>query len=320
MKKSSSLGRGILRIAILAILGVLNIGASMLLPITIGAVAAPVAFGAGLCFLGLAAGDFALRILQPGVDTQMAAGLAVKEGNIAAGLVYIGRCILAGIVLMLLVTASRAESPPAAALALLPVLKHEQVRVWPELKSASVLGAQVEQETCRSLKSSSCWNPRAEFRTSREQGIGLGQLTRAFRPDGTTRFDSLTEIASRYPGELAGLSWENRYDSTLQIRALLLKDRQIHNMVMDSDSQGDRLAMMLAAYNGGFAGLESDRRSCAATTGCNSGKWFGHVENTSIKAKTAIPGYGKSFFAINREYVKNIMLVRRVRYFELDAA
>ena len=46
----------------------------------------------------------------------------------------------------------------------------------------------------------------------------------------------------------------------------------------------------------------------------DSGKWFGHVEHTSLKAKTAVPGYGKSFFEINREYVRNVMVTRTVRY------
>ena len=58
----------------------------------------------------------------------------------------------------------------------------------------------------------------------------------------------------------------------------------------------------------------SDRRVCQATAGCDPGRWFGHVEKTSLKARAAIKGYGKSFFDINREYVVNVLQVRRSKY------
>lgn len=279
---------------------------------------APVAFGFGLVLVGLAAGDASLRILQPRVDGQAAALDAHKTGSVAAGLVYLGRCVLAAAILLLFVTASRAEAPPAAAVPLLPVLKAQQAAYWPGMPLPSALGAQTEQETCPSLKSRMCWNPRAELRTSREQGIGLGQLTRAFRADGSTRFDSLQEIVDAHPGELGHLSWANRYDPVLQLRALVLKDRDDFQRILKTASPTDRLAMAFSAYNGGIGGVSSDRRMCAATTGCDPGRWFGNVERTSLKAKTAVPGYGQSFFQTNRTYVRNVLVVRRVRYLSLD--
>ena len=314
----NSLKRGATRICLLTGIGLACLLASHLVPELLGATGAPMAFGFGLCFAGLAVGELALRILQPHVDAQAAASAAMG-GNSGAGLVYLGRCVLAAVVLMLVVTASRAEQPPAAAVPLLPVLKAEQVHYWPAMPLPSALGAQVEQETgpCPGRQ---CWSPRAELKTSREQGVGLGQLTRAFSSTGATRFDALTEIVKANPQALAGLSWANCYDPALQLRALVLKDLQGYRLVLAAASPGDRLAMTFAAYNGGGGGLASDRRACAGTLGCDPGRWFGNVELTSLKAKATVPGYGQSFFAINRAYVRNIMIVRRVRYGALDLA
>jgi hypothetical protein len=227
--------------------------------------------------------------------------------------------VIAAVILFLMVTAARAAEPPAAAVPLLPVLQGEQQAFWPSMPLPSALGAQVEQETCVSLKSRGCWNPHAELRTSREQGIGLGQLTRTWSKDGTQRFDALGEIVAAFPKELTGLSWDNRYDPRLQLRALVLKDMQGYRLVLGTATSTDRLAMSFAAYNGGAGGVASDRRACAATPGCDKSQWFDNVERTSLKAKAALPGYGKSFFEINREYVRNILVVRRVRYGLLDA-
>jgi hypothetical protein len=309
-----TLKRALPRIFFMWALGAMAIGATSLMPTSLGPIGAPLLFGFGLCLAALATGDLAMRILQPKVDAQFAAERAMREQNVGAGLVYLGRCILTAVVLILMVTSARAETPPGAAIPLLPILSQQQREFWPAMPHPAALGAQVEQETCPSLKSRQCWSPKAELRTSREQGIGLGQLTRAWRADGTLRFDSLTEMVRSFPEPLAGLSWENRYDPTLQLRALVLKDKQTFDLVEEAATQKDRLAMTFAAYNGGFAGLNADRRSCAATPGCDSGKWFGHVEHTSLKAKTAVPGYGKSFFEINREYVRNVMVTRTVRY------
>jgi hypothetical protein len=320
----NSILRGLPRIALLSLIG----AASLLfahLPTLLGAtggpmpVLAPLAFGGGLVFLSLAAGDLALRILQPAVDTQLTASQATRQNSVGAGLVYLGRCILAAAVMVLMVTAARADQPPPAAIPLLPVLQAQIGTYWPDMPVRSALGAQVEQETCISLRHRMCWNPRAELKTSREQGIGLGQLTRTWDKAGNQRFDALGEIVASFPRDLEGLSWENRYDPELQLRALVLKDRQGYRMVHGAATGADQLAMSFAAYNGGPGGLASDRRACAATTGCNPGIWFGHVERTSLKAKAAVPGYGKSFFDINREYVRNIMIARRARYLSLDA-
>lgn len=315
-----SLIRGLPRIALLVALGVANLliaHAPELAGLQGGPmpILAPLCMGAGLVFLGLAGGDFALRILQPKIDAQGAASDAIENKNTAAGLVYLGRSILAAVIVLLVATAPRAASaaePPAAALPYLPILAAEQRAHWPDMPLPSALGAQVEME--------SRWNPRAQLKTSREQGIGFAQLTRTWHADGRPRFDALAEIRAAFPRELAGLSWDNPYDPALQLRALVLKDRQEWQRTRNTATPADRLAMSFAAYNGGAGGLASDRRACAATQGCDPGQWFGHVERTSLKAKTAVAGYGRSFFEINRHYVREIMQTRRVRYAVLDKA
>lgn len=312
----ASIRRGLLRIVILAAIGAALLSSSHIVPLLLGPVIAPLAFGFGLCFVGLAVGDLALRIAQPAVDAQSAARDALEQNSAGAGLVYLGRSILAAVVLYLIVTSPRAAEPPAAAVPLLPVLQAEQRAWWPDHPMPSALGAQVEQETCITLKHPRCWSPRAELRTSRERGVGLGQITR------TERFDALAEMRAAFPRALADWSWagESLYDPRLQLRGLVLMDLRNWRALADVGAEGERLAMSLAAYNGGLGGLASDRRVCAATAGCDPGRWWGHVERTSLKAKTAVSGYGKSFFEINREYPRAILVVRRPRYAVLDLA
>lgn len=316
-----SLSRGFLRIALLAFAGALLVAASNLIPLLLGPTGAPLAYGFGLCLLGLAVGDAALRVLQPTVDTQLASQHAITNHNIGAGLVYLGRSILAAVVLMLIVTAPRAAEPPGAALALLPVLKAEQLRWWPDHPLPSTLGAQIEQETCYSLKHHKCWSPQARLKTSREEGYGLGQITRTWDKLGAKRFDSLAEMRAQFPDALAGWSWDSPSlsDPRMQMRGMILMDLRNYRALADVHETSDRLAMALAAYNGGLGGVRSDQKVCAGTLGCDPARWWGHVEHTSLKDKTAVPGYGKPFFAINREYPVNIMFVRRPRYVALDA-
>lgn len=315
----SSVRRGLRRILLLGAIGTALLSSSNLVPLLLGPTLAPLAFGFGLCLVAMAVSDLATRILQPGVDPQAAAHDAIRDRCTGSGLVYLGRCILMAVVMMLIVTAPRAAvlpgDPPPAALPLLPLLQAEQRAWWPAHPQPSALGAQVEQETCPSLTHRKCWNPRAELRTARERGVGLGQITR------TARFDALAELRAQFPQPLAGWAWEadTLYDARLQLRALVLMDLRNWRSLRDVPLDAERLAMALAAYNGGLGGLSSDRRACAGTPGCDPGRWWGHVEHTSLKARAAVAGYGKSFFEINREYVRNVVHVRRGRYLGLEA-
>lgn len=188
---------------------------------------------------------------------------------------------------------------PPLAVWYMPILVQEQRVYWPEIPVPLALTGQVEQETCSSLKSKKCWNPRAELKTSREYGFGLGQLTI------TSRFDNFKEASKLHPS-LRDWTWENRYNARYQLRTMILMDRSAYSRLSFVESPYERLAMTFSAYNGGVGGLLGDRRICAATEDCDPNKWFGNVEKTSMKAKSKVKGYGKSFFEINREYVRNI--------------
>jgi hypothetical protein len=270
---------------------------------------APWLLFAGLALYGVALSHILRRVLFPYIDLREFA-LTAQLHPVGSGIVFLGVCIVLSAFVSLMGNVVRAEELPANAKLYLPMLKGEQLAWWVDMPQPSALAAQVEQETCVSLKSARCWSPRAELRTSRERGVGLGQITR------TARFDALSEMVSSNKTALSGWGWDsaNLYDPRYQLRALVLKDKQGWSVIHGAASDSDRLAFAFASYNGGIGGVMSDRKLCQATRGCDAGRWFGHVERTSLKKKTAVAGYGKSFFEVNREYVRNVLVVRRPRY------
>jgi hypothetical protein len=259
-----------------------------------------------LLWLFVAAGPAYLvrKALMPGDSKTLLREAAA--GSVGAGLVWLGMALLTGLLFLAFAGQARAGQPPQKALEYLPVLQQEAATHWPDAPLQSALAAQVEQETCPSLTHRKCWNPRTELKTDREYGFGLGQLTV------TSRFDNFAEARKLSPS-LRDWQWEDRYDATRQLRTMVLMDRAAWRRFSFAEGR-ERLAMALAAYNGGAGGVLSDRRVCAAVEGCDPNKWFGHVEQHSLKAKVAAKGYGKSFFEINREYPRNILGFRRDRY------
>lgn len=206
-----------------------------------------------------------------------------------------------------------AADVPQRAQQYLPILVKVQSDVWPDAPMPSFMAAQVEQESCITLKHSKCWNPRVELKTSREYGFGLGQTTIAYNADGGVRFDKWSELRRRH-ASLAGWTWENRFDPHYQLTALVEMDHGIYRRVAGANSATDQLAFTLSAYNGGESGVRQDRLLCRNVSACNPGAWFGNVEKHSLKRKTPFKGYGASPFQINREYVRNVIEVRRPKY------
>ena len=204
------------------------------------------------------------------------------------------------------------DTLPPAAVQLAPLVYQEAKIHWPELKTRSVLAAQIDKETCISPRHRLCWNPRAELKTSREYGFGLGQFTIAYTPDGRERFNKYKELKSQYPKWLAGWTWVDRFQADYQIRAMVLMNRSL--WIQCSKLMEEDLACTFAAYNGGLGGVMSDRRLCAAKQGCNQRLWFGNVEHHSLKQRIALTGYGESFFDINRRYVREVLHDRRWKY------
>ncbi|MGL4233184.1 MAG: hypothetical protein ACRDAM_15810 [Casimicrobium sp.] len=190
--------------------------------------------------------------------------------------------------------------PPQAA-PHLPVLVREAARLRSPIP-AYILAGQIDHETACPIKTK-CWNPRVEFKTSREQGVGLGQITRVFG-----RFDAVAEMRALHRQELEGFTWssEGIYDPKLQLRAVVLKNRDNH-AVLAPLFNGDMLPA-LTAYNRGVGGVRADRRLCQVTDGCDPSKWTGHVANTCASGTAIIPGTRMTACQISRKYAPDVML------------
>lgn len=178
---------------------------------------------------------------------------------------------------------------------------------WNEISIPSVIPGLIEQETCYSLTHPKCWSRFAKLETSREYGFGLGQLTV------TKRFNAFEEVKA-LDSRLKDWKWDDRFNAEYQMISTVAMLKRNFKVFRSAEKEIDRYAFALAAYNGGIGGIQSDQRICRNTKGCNPNLWFGHVEHTSLKMKTVVTGYGKSFFEINRKYPVNILNVRRFKY------
>lgn len=180
---------------------------------------------------------------------------------------------------------------------------------------ASYLASLIEHESCISLTHSRCWNSKSRLRTPREEGAGLGQLTRAFRPDGSVRFDALTELKQKHPLALQELTWYNVYKRPeLQMRAVVLKMQDNYNYFSKyAVNPMEAYAFSDAGYNGGNGGVNNERRACKLASWCDPNKWFDNVEKLCLKSKAALYG-NRSACDINRHHVKDVLLVRSTKY------
>ncbi len=206
-----------------------------------------------------------------------------------------------------------ATTPPGRSLQYLPLLDTLLGEMWPELRLRSMVAGQIEQETCISVKSRGCWNPRTEFKTSREYGFGLGQFTIVYGSDGSVKSSTFDEL-KKLGGKLADWKFEERFDPEMQLRGMILGERLLyHRIQFGTTTEADRLAFMLSAYNGGIGGILQDRRLCQKPA-CDNSKWFGHVAVNSRKAKRPLIGYRTSFYDVNRCYPRYILMDRRRTY------
>lgn len=206
---------------------------------------------------------------------------------------------------------------PANAKANLPHLREVAERKWPEYKTPSVFAAQVEKESCKTLTHVNCWGGKAELKTTREYGFGLGQITIAYDANGKIRFNKFEEI-KQLDSELKGWNYADRYDTYRQSMALVILNRANYNAIKKYKPADEttHTAMMLVSYNGGLGGLASDISLCKAAKGCDPTLWFGHVEKYTKKSKVKFKGYGSSVADINRLYPFDILYNRRPKYLE----
>lgn len=203
--------------------------------------------------------------------------------------------------------------PPASQY--LPLLTQQIQQVVPEFPKPEYFGSLVEHESgCPSIPKM-CWNPKARLKTSREEGAGMGQITRAYREDGSIRFDALEETRKLDPRGLNDLRWDTVYDRPdLQLRAMVLLSRQNWNRVgkLTADLHF-QLYMTDLAYNAGFGRVINDMRACALKTECDPQQWYGHVEKTCTASTKPLYG-NRSACDISRHHVHDVVDVRMNKY------
>jgi hypothetical protein len=234
------------------------------------------------------------------------------EHPIGAGLALIALAIVAYGLMGLFGSVARAEVPDRARQHL-PTLANEISAHWPSMVNPPYFGGLIEHESCITLTHSRCWSATSRLKTQREEGAGLGQLTRAWHPDGRLRFDALAEMRDNHP-VLRGLDWATIYQRPdLQMRAVVLKVRGDYQALNVVQSPANRLHFADAAYNGGLGGVQRERRACQVTPGCDPQVWFGHVERTCIKSRQPLYG-GRSACDINRHHVHDVIHVRAPKY------
>lgn len=220
-----------------------------------------------------------------------------------------------GLVCLALVSAPAAASIPPQALPYLPILSAQVREVMPGFHAPEYFGGLIEHESgCPSLPRM-CWNPKARLKTQREEGAGMGQITRAYRTDGSLRFDALAETRRLDPRGLNELRWDNVYERPdLQMRVMVVMTRQNWNRIEKLvDDNQVRLQFTDLAYNAGLGRVLNDRRACALTTGCDPQRWTGHVERTCTASKTPIYGT-RSACDISRHHVHDVIATRMPKY------
>ena len=256
----------------------------------------------GITAVGLA--YLSRKSLVPG-DAK-AAWDAARAGSLPDAILVLSVSILTALLFLGFIPRALAAPLPGNAVRDLPILMEEITARWPGMPMPSMPAALVEQE--------SGWKPAATLKTSREEGASYGQFTRAYRPDGSLRFDALAEVVRLDPS-LKGWTWADRYNPRMQLRAVVVKLRDCHRRLSRlADDDYNALSMCDGAYNGGEGGLMAERRLCAAASGCDPGKWFANVELHSGKSRSKWQGYGASAYDINRTHVRNVMVVRRGKY------
>ncbi|NRR28900.1 hypothetical protein HSX11_01760 [Oxalobacteraceae bacterium] len=204
------------------------------------------------------------------------------------------RALLMVMGLLAMFSAGAAPPLPGAAAQLLPTLGAEVDRFWPALAPRAFVAGVIEQE--------SNWKIGAKLQTARELGAGLGQFTRAYAADGSLRFDALEET-KRLDPSLAAWSWRDPYRAEYQLRGVVLKLRANNRACapLMTDSR-EALACAAAQYNGGAGSVSKRIRLCRVTSGCDPGRWFGHLEHRVVQSTARVAGYGESFAEINSKY------------------
>lgn len=200
-----------------------------------------------------------------------------------------------------------------------PVVIKENQTMMPKFKDTWYFSSLIEHESCIHLKHSRCCSPNSKLDTKRELAIGVGQLTVAYNPDGSVRFDALSDLKTRYKDELRELSWTTIKDRVdLQVRAVVLLSRSNYNQFFTVQHESERIKMMDSAYNGGARGVLKARTACGLAANCNPHIWDDNVERYINKSTKPLYA-GRSALEINLHHVKDVTKIRKLKYEQMYA-
>jgi len=291
-----------------------------------GAVTSGWLIGSARFVFGVALVYFGFRALSdyPEADGQMLHQIA-KMAPVGAGLALVYRgLVFVALAMVFAAVAGNASAQdartyiPAQAPQHLPALKDLMARHWPAMPTPWVLAGQIEKESCITLKHPRCWNATSRLKSQREEGAGLGQITRTWRVDGSLRFDALAELKAQHPA-LAALNWGNVYQRPdLQLLAIVLKNRDNHAAFAAVHSERERLILATLAYNRGVGGVKAEMRACRLKAGCDPQRWAGHVETTCTASRRPLYA-GRSACDISRAYPLDVIDRRAPKYRALMA-
>jgi len=202
---------------------------------------------------------------------------------------------------------------PSKAFSYKDIIKTEVNIYFKNIYDINYIPSLIEQESCISLTHSRCWSPTSRLKTSREEGAGLGQITRAYNKNGSLRFDKLKELRDSNKQALKDMYWDTIYQRPdLQIRAILILLKSDYNRI-NNNNKLERLKMTDAAYNGGVGGLLKEQRVCGIAANCDPNIWFKNVELYCLKSKKSLYG-SRSACDINREHTSTVFKIRLPKY------
>ena len=195
--------------------------------------------------------------------------------------------IYGSLIAFLLLVTSAYAGPVERARVLLPVLEQTLDRHWPKAQMSHIMCGQVEQE--------SSWRPKAELKTSREYGFGLGQITI------TSRFNNFETAKQLEP--LKNWAWEERFDPENQLIFLVFTDQANYNRLSCLfDQPRDIWAASLVSYNAGLGTVLQRRRAAPESL---KRRWFGGLELIMLKSETG-ELYGRNLWKVRNEYPQKV--------------
>ncbi len=184
-------------------------------------------------------------------------------------------------------------------------------KYWPDAPCREFIAGQIEQETCANLKK--CWNSNTELKTKREYGFGLGQITIAYRKNGSVRFNNFDEAKRRYE-ELSDWQWDDRYNTKYQLIFIVMECK------LNFKKYGNRFvtdiqkwAAALVTYNAGSGAVLTRLKVCKVTPGCDCTTWFGGLDQVHSKEEEVLL-YGRMLYLRRNDYPYNIIYIRSQKY------